>query len=669
MSVFTRNRTLLLVFIALAAAPAAFAADPAARSGVRMVYDARTTRTVLFGGSTPLDAGTQLTYQLSDTWEWVGDHWVQRFPAHTPPGRSAHVMVYDSVRQRSIIFGGNATTTQPTITSTFTYLNDTWAYDGTDWTQLTPATSPAARVLAGAAYDSGRDRVVMFGGYTLSADNKTASPVYDTWEFDGTNWKQTAATGPTVVNPILVYDPSRSEMLMLGMSDISKQTTVMYSYDPASSTWKQIVPPTLPDCVNEGNAAFQDTDNTVIFFGGTCTTSGLTGETWQWDGANWSKMSTVNDPDRINGQAMTYDANRQQVMMYGGTLAFGNPRAATLTLKDGTWNELHDPVSPSSRSLFAMATDPDNGTIWMLGGQNETDVITDFWEYQNGKWTSNINLSSGPAVCSTPTAAYDTDRKKLVVVCADSSTYEWDGAAQTWTTESPKTTPTQRRFSSMAYDPAIKKTVLFGGMPDDASFSDETWLWDGTNWTRQKNNHPESRQGAAMWWDAQMQKVVLYGGIGRASTLDRIERYGDMWSYDGSNWTEMKTITTAPPPRYGAQWSVDPKTNDVLLIGGLRLDVVGQLSTQVYANDMWQWDGNAQKWTQLQPAHLPTARENGRMVWDPSQNVFVLFGGFNGLYLSDLWTCDPAKNDWTQAIESINDIQIPTPPRRRGVGH
>ncbi len=657
MSVFTRNRFLLLFVAVLAAAHAVFAADPGDRTQVRMVYDMKTSRIVLFGGATPLDAGTQIAYDLADTWEWVGDHWVLRHPAQTPPGRSVYSMVYDTTRFRTVMFGGK---------SGQVHLNDTWTYDGNDWTEITPATSPSPRILAGAAYDSARDRIVLFGGNVFLADGKTLSSVYDTWEFDGTSWKQVATTGPTVVNPIMVYDPSRGQMLMLGMD--ANQNTLMYSYDASSATWNQIVPPTLPDCVNQAGLAFQSTDNTVILFGGTCTSSLATGATWQWDGANWAQMTTVNDPDRLSGQAMTFDALRQQVMMYGGTLAFSLPRAATLTLKDGTWNELHDATSPSSRSLFVFATDPTTNTIWMVGGQDETGVISEFWQYQNGKWNqTGLNLTKGPSACSTPTAAYDTDRKRLIVVCADSSTFEWDASSSTWTTASPTTTPPLRNFSSMAYDPVQKKTVLFGGF-DTINFLDQTWLWDGTNWSQQKNNTPTGRQLAAMWFDPLMKKTVVYGGIGRASSLDRLERYSDMWSFDGSGWTQMKSVTATPGQRYGAQVTVDPTSGTVLLFGGMRLDINGQTSTQVYANDMWKWDGNAQSWTQIQPQTVPTGRENGGMTYDPTQNQFVLFGGYNGLFLSDLWTYDPAKNNWTQYVETIGSGNVPTPPRRRATG-
>ena len=76
-----------------------------------------------------------------------------------------------------------------------------------------------------------------------------------------------------------------------------------------------------------------------------------------------------------------------------------------------------------------------------------------------------------PVGCLTPTAAFDTDRSKLVVVCADAATvYEWDGAAwKGFTATNTKNVPPFHRFASMAYDATLKKTVLFGG-------------FDGTNY-------------------------------------------------------------------------------------------------------------------------------------------------------------------------------------------
>jgi hypothetical protein len=652
MSVFTRTRITFFACAVLAIAQAAVAADPGDRTESRMAYDVRTARTVLFGGATPIDAATQIASDLSDTWEWTGDHWVQRFPATVPPGRSTFAMTYDSKRQRSVMFGGKSGKSQ---------LNDTWVYDSKDWSQIATANAPAARVLPSGAYDSQRDRVVLFGGSIFSADGKTLTPTYDTWEFDGTNWTQIQQTGPTVNKPILTYDGTRNQMLMMGMDANAK--TLMYAYDASAGSWTQLTPSTLPDCVNEAVMAYQSHNGIVVMFGGTCATSLITGDTWEWDGTNWTKVDTVNLPDRLSGSAMAYDSSRQQDLMYGGTLAFGNPRAATLTYKDQTWNQLQDSSSPSSRSLFVLNGDPNASLVWLYGGLDETETVTDFWQYSNGLWSQNTGLTGGPALCGTPTSALDTDRSRLVVVCSDSSTFEFDGT--TWTTASPTNKPPPRRFSSMTYDPLLKKTVLFGGY-DDINYLNQTWMWDGTTWTQQKNNTPTGRQLAAIWFDPLMQKTVIYGGLGRASSLDRLERYSDMWSFDGTGWTQMKSITTTPGQRYGSQFVLDPASKTLLLFGGIRLDINGLLQAQVYANDMWQWDGQKQAWTELKPDNPPDGRENGRMAFDPSENTIILFAGYNGHFLSDLWTYDRAKNSWTATIE-VPPVDNPTGPRRRAI--
>jgi hypothetical protein len=41
---------------------------------------------------------------------------------------------------------------------------DTWVWDGTNWTQESPASSPSLRNLPAIAYDAARAQVVLFGG-------------------------------------------------------------------------------------------------------------------------------------------------------------------------------------------------------------------------------------------------------------------------------------------------------------------------------------------------------------------------------------------------------------------------------------------------------------------------------------------------------------------------
>jgi N-acetylneuraminic acid mutarotase len=638
------KRSLLFSFLTILAASGAFAATPSARFETRMVWDAAIHRAVLFGGLTGIDAGTKLAYDLGDTWQWTGTRWIEQFPAHSPTARAAHAMVYDSLRGRVVIFGGRRAKTN---------LNDTWSYNGTDWTQIQTATSPSVRELASAAYDSVRDRIVLFGGslQTYTADGKGVSetPLHDTWEFDGTNWKQILSDGPAVVKPILEYDPIRKQTVMLAADTSSgSSVTVMYAWDPAAAKWNKLTPTTLPACVIEGEMTWQSSNNTILYTGGVCSDSLATEDTLEWDGTNWTKIELVSFAGRYFGSALTFDPDHQVAVMFGGGTGTGVILAGTLTYFDKNWTSVGDNAYPVPRSLHVFATDPVRNVIELFGGLNDSTTLVDLWAYQNGQLKPQ-QTTNQPTNCASPLASFDTDRQKLVMFCEGSTTWEFDGA--TWTQYDPaKTAPPQHRFASMVYDQTLKKTVFFGGYDGVSLYLNQTWLFDGTAWTQVKKNPAPFRSHAAMWWDPITKKTVLYGGLGRLTSNDRLTRFSDMWSFDGVGWTEIKPSTT-PGPRYGASVAVDPKTNHAIVFGGIRVDTdATNNQVQVYANDTWDWDGT--NWTKVTTAVTPPPRENAGFALDPLRNELVLFGGYSGFYLSDLWSF--SNGQWKQITEVLN---------------
>jgi hypothetical protein len=630
----------------LLASTALLADTPSARTQTRVVYDPTSRNMVLFGGSTALDAATRMTFELSDTWEWTGIQWFQRYPATTPPGRSAHVMVYDSNRSQIVMFGGR--------TGVNVEANDTWIYKDNDWRQLDTPSAPEARLLPGAAFDPIRDRVVLFGGrHTVpSGRTFTQEPFYDTWEFDGTTWRVVNTNGPQVDKPILVYDKARNQVIMLGLNTAAE--TQMYAYDGASATWTQLRPATLPPCVNESAVVFQSHNDTLFLTGGTCLLSSVLEEAYQWDGTDWSLVTLVGTPERVFGHGLAYDEARNAVFQFGGTAA--SPVASTLLYRDGTVSFLVDRFSPSPRSLHAFQRDPVNNTIWLYGGINENGPLPDFWRYDFGRWTPVAAGEGSPLSCA-PASTFDTDRGRLILYCG-TNIFEWDGM----TFKSfPNLTrgPTFREFTKIAYDPTLKKTVLFGGF-DTSNYLRDTWTWDGTQWTEVKpSRRPPSRTLTTMWYDRTRNKVTMYGGIGRPTPEDRVERYDDMWTFDGTNWTKIE-ITATPGRRFGAQATVDPRTNKLVLFGGIRVDTNSAgIDTQVYTNDMWEWDGSA--WRQIQTNNTPPARENAGLEYDATTNTLVLFGGWSGFFRSDRWVLDGTTNTWRVMDETGL-------PRRRAAG-
>jgi hypothetical protein len=160
---------------------------PQSRDSHAMAYDSGRNRTVLFGG---YGGGVN---PLGDTWEWNGANaaWTQ-VASTGPQSRYEHAMAYDSGRNRTVLFGGYA--------SGIGNLGDTWEWDGATaaWTQVA-STGPQSRRDHAMAYDSGRNRTVLFGGYGGSA-------LGDTWEWGGPP-ASASAYGTGCGSPALTISP------------------------------------------------------------------------------------------------------------------------------------------------------------------------------------------------------------------------------------------------------------------------------------------------------------------------------------------------------------------------------------------------------------------------------------------------------------------------------
>jgi hypothetical protein len=297
-------------------APSALAADwtqklpansPPARSGPAMAYDAARGQVVLFGG-------VGANGNLSDTWIWDGSNWTQRSPANSPPARGGHAMAYDSLHQQVVLFGGfnNAN------------LSDTWVWDGSNWTQKSPANSPSARDGHAMAYDAARGQVVLFGGCCFNSINDLS----DTWVWDGSNWTQKSpANSPALRDThALAYDSAHGQVVLFG--GVSVAAGRFFNFDSDTwvwdgSNWTQKSPANSPPARRYHGMAAEPTRGLVLLFGGSVLGNppDLMGhpvsDTWIWDGSNWSQQSPAHSPPARLTPALAYSATGQTVM-FGG---------------------------------------------------------------------------------------------------------------------------------------------------------------------------------------------------------------------------------------------------------------------------------------------------------------------------------------------------------------
>jgi hypothetical protein len=92
-----------------------------------------------------------------ETWAWDGSDWAQKFPRSSPLNRYGGSMVYDAACQELLLFGGYSGAANK-------YINDTWLWSGENWKEAVPAHSPVARAYPAMAYDARHSIVLLFGG-------------------------------------------------------------------------------------------------------------------------------------------------------------------------------------------------------------------------------------------------------------------------------------------------------------------------------------------------------------------------------------------------------------------------------------------------------------------------------------------------------------------------
>jgi len=153
---------------------------PAPRARAAMIYDARRSEVIQFGGVSEPDS-TRAQHYLGDTWRWNGTSW-QSVAANGPTPRYAHAMAFDDRRGVALMYGGEGARSRAFV--------DLWEWDGDRWREIPlHAPNPGARYSPGLAFDSRRGRLVLYGGLVHDSSGRTRR-MDDTWEWDRVRWRR-----------------------------------------------------------------------------------------------------------------------------------------------------------------------------------------------------------------------------------------------------------------------------------------------------------------------------------------------------------------------------------------------------------------------------------------------------------------------------------------------
>jgi Galactose oxidase, central domain/Kelch motif/Secretion system C-terminal sorting domain len=340
------------------------------------------------------------------------------------------------------------------------------------------------------------------------------------------------------------------------------------------------------------------------------------------------------------------------MLAFAGFLRFSSAPAQT-----GSWiwvngssttNLSATSTTPGSRDSQAYWSDA-SGNFWVFGGEdyNNNTAYNDLWEYSSNQWTrvsANSTSSGVPSARYAAVGVADHQGNFWIFGGSKGSAcyndlWEYNPTAKTWSHMSGSTSanattvysgssagPGARCYAAAAVD-GSGNIWLFGGQDQNGNDYNDLWKystssgqWTFVSGTKNTTNNtgvysggstaPGARNGHCLWIDAS-QNIWVFGGQGYDNNAnDGVVFLNDLWEYSSSKWS----------------WKSGSESGD-------NKGVYGTRGTQSSSN-------------------VPGSRWGASGMQDAS-GAFWVFGGTGYATsttlgdLNDLWSYDPANNQWT----------------------
>ena len=147
---------------------------------------------------------------------------------------------------------------------------------------------------------------------------------------------------------------------------------------------------------------------------------------------------------------------------------------------------------------------------------------------------------------------------------------------------------------------------------------------------------PNHRSNPDMTWDASDGYILLFGGVSSQGIAET-----DTWTYLNGTWTNISSsVIGHPPPMARASMVFDPSTDSVILYGGFEVGV---------AYENYTWSYHARTWTNLTATAGPAPPTSAytSVAADPSDGELVAVVEY---YIDQTWTFK--SGHWTNITTS-----------------
>lgn len=562
---------------------------PSPREEHTAVWDAEGQRMLVFGGDDgALRNDAWALSRTGATWTWAA----LSPEGVAPTARREHAAAWDPTHHQMLIIGGDDGELR----------DEVWAmaWDGSTWTWSQPApqsNGPSPRREHSAVWDTSRQRVIIFGGVYNSSGSEYAS--YEAWEFapDGSvpAW---ALVSANTVKPVdktqasarfgqtAVWDPASEAMLVFGGSPtgggaINRRSDAWsMATGPCKARWTRIAPAIPSPDTRTGHIALWDSDGGRLLVHGGRFVNTLSELWWATDGGSawaWERFFTAGGAQYTrSGHTAVIDELGHRVLLYGGEIATGSDHATVFSWwpKDTSGSAGAAGPKPPRRREHVAVWDAADERMLVFGGaavsaKPTATLLGDLWSLDPANslagWSQLTPLGPAPSAREGATAVWDAAGQRMVVFGGYDGAYLNDVWALTkgqdtwtWAPLAPSGTPPAARSQHVAvWDADGQQMIVYGGF-DGADLGDaQALVRDGDGWAWTALNPsgppPEARSGHAAAWDAAGRRMLVVGGAGTDGPMElwSLTQQDGGWAWSAL-WGACETEVVAPSLQFPA---------------------------------------------------------------------------------------------------------------------
>ena len=332
-------------------------------------------------------------------------------------GRDAHGYAYNPDRDESLVFGGFARLVEDTLAEG-EHVNEFWIYDHAngEWYQpiLNTMFGMPEREGATIIYDTFRDRYIIFGG--LSGNN-TLNNTYlnDVWELKASAVGALGVYTLTKLNPTgtkpaarwlhaAVYDATNDRMIVFGGDDGSNflnDVKALSFSGGVNGAWSAITPTgTAPSARRQPAYAIDTGENVMLISHGGTGVNSFAGDTFKLtltSGSEaWGSVTGTGAPSNRRGMTAIYRSTDDAFYFFGGyngTTNFDELWKLTFGATPA-WSAVADTSPPAGRRSHSGTFSTVGGKMLIYGGRDDTEISfnglgAETWEYDiaGNTWT------------------------------------------------------------------------------------------------------------------------------------------------------------------------------------------------------------------------------------------------------------------------------------------